>query len=114
MNIPNKNDNLELLKQLTDEEREAVKNIVKEMSTNGKSENLADIYYEDYEGIPVDLTTFLCDEKYLGKYTNKGKDIYETWKRELAYVHNPINFIDQWAITGSTRHAANRPLPLTH
>ena len=50
----------------------------------------------------VDLETFLCDEQYLGNYTNFGKDIYDTWKSELKYVHNPINFVDQWAITGST------------
>lgn len=100
----NKPANLDLLKELTDEEKEAVRQILKDVSKNGKSENLTDLYYEDYEEIPVDLETFLCDERYLGKYTNYGKDVYDTWKKELAYVHNPINFIDQWAITGSTRN----------
>ena len=69
---------------------------------NGKSDNLTDLYYEDYEEIPVDLETFLTDDMYLGNYTNHGRDIYETWKKELKYVHNPMNFVDQWAITGST------------
>ena len=94
--------NLQLLNSLTEEEKVAVKNIIKEIAKTGKSEQLKDLYYEDYEEIPVDLETFLCDEMYLGKYTNYGKDIYDTWKKELAYVHNPINFVDQWAITGST------------
>ena len=94
--------NLQLLNSLTEEEKVAVKNIIKEIAKTGKSEQLKDLYYEDYEEIPVDLETFLCDEVYLGKYTNYGKDIYDTWKKELAYVHNPINFVDQWAITGST------------
>ena len=69
---------------------------------NGKSDNLTDLYYEDYEEIPVDLETFLSDDMYLGNYTNHGRDIYETWKKELKYVHNPMNFVDQWAVTGST------------
>lgn len=94
--------NLQLLNSLTEEEKVVVKNIIKEIAKTGKSEQLKDLYYEDYEEIPVDLETFLCDEVYLGKYTNYGKDIYDTWKKELAYVHNPINFVDQWAITGST------------
>lgn len=94
--------NLQLLNSLTEEEKVAVKNIIKEIAKTGKSEQLKDLYYEDYEEIPVDLETFLCDEMYLGKYTNYGKDIYDTWKKELTYVHNPINFVDQWAITGST------------
>lgn len=95
-------DNLDVINKLTEEEREKVKEILLQISNNGKSTELENMYYEDYEEIPVDLNTFLCEEKYLGKYTNYGKDIYDTWKKELAYVHNPINFVDQWAITGST------------
>ena len=93
--------NLEILNKLNDDEMQVVKNI-SQIADNGKSKELEDIYYEDYEEIPVDLTTFLCDEQYLGNYTNYGRDIYDTWKKELAYVHDPANFIDQWAITGST------------
>jgi hypothetical protein len=91
--------NLEILNKLNDDEMEVVKNILSQIADNGKSKELEDIYYEDYEEIPVDLTTFLCDEQYLGNYTNYGRDIYDTWKKELAYVHDPANFIDQWAIT---------------
>lgn len=96
------NSNTEILNKLSEDERKVVRQILLDVSSKGKSEKLTELYYEDYEEIPVDLETFLCDEMYLGKYTNYGKDIYDTWKKELAYVHNPINFIDQWAITGST------------
>ena len=102
MDKNDKNLNLQLLEKLTDDEKQAVRQILLDVSKTGKSSDLTDLYYEDYEEIPVDLETFLSDEMYLGKYTNYGKDIYDTWKKELAYVHNPINFIDQWAITGST------------
>ena len=96
------NSNTEILNKLSNDEKQMVRQILLDVSNKGKSETLTNLYYEDYEEIPVDLETFLCDEMYLGKYTNYGKDIYDTWKKELAYVHNPINFIDQWAITGST------------
>ena len=99
----NKNNNdVDILNKLTDDEKDVVRKILLDVSEKGKSDTLTELYYDDYEEIPVDLETFLCDEMYLGNYTNNGKDIYETWKKELAYVHNPINFVDQWAITGST------------
>ena len=94
--------NLDIFNSLSESEKLKVIQILKDINDNGKSEELKKLYYEDYEEIPVDLTTFLCNEQYLGKYTNYGKDIYDTWKKELSYVHNPANFIDQWAITGST------------
>lgn len=91
--------NLDIFNSLNESEKLKVIQILKDINDNGKSEELKKLYYEDYEEIPVDLTTFLCNEQYLGKYTNYGKDIYNTWKKELAYVHNPANFVDQWAIT---------------
>ena len=96
--------NKELLGTLSEEEIQKVKNILLQVSDKGKSRDLTDLYYEDYEEIPVDLETFLCSETYLGHSTNYGKDIYETWKKELNYVHNPINFVDQWAITRFYRY----------
>lgn len=100
--MKNSNDNANVLTELTEEEKLKVRQILLQISEQGKSSELKDLYYDDYEEIPVDLETFLCDDVYLGNYTNHGKDIYETWKRELRFVHNPINFVDQWAITGST------------
>ena len=90
---------LQELSKLTPEEIQKVEEILAELVEDGKSEELNDLYYEDYEEIPVDLNTFLCDEMYLGKYTNYGKDIYDTWKKELEYVHNPNTICEQWAIT---------------
>ena len=102
MNISDNSTNLHTLQNLTDEEKLVLKQILNSISNEGKSEELTELYYKDYEEIPVDLETFLTDDTYLGNYTNHGKDIYDTWKQELKYIHNPMNFIDQWAITGST------------
>lgn len=93
--------NLQILNKLSEDEKQMVRQILIDVSDKGKSENLTELYYEDYDEIPVDLHTFLTSDVYLGAYTNHGKDIYETWKNELNFVHNPINAIDQWAITGS-------------
>ena len=102
--MQDKNNNIELLTKLSDDEKDIIKQILLDMSEQGTSDTLKDLYYDDYEEIPVDLWTFLSEEQYLGNYTNYGKDIYETWINELKYVHNPMNFVDQWAITGSTRN----------
>ena len=51
-------ENLKMLSSLTAEEREAVHKILAEVSENGKSENLTNLYYEDYEEIPVEDTEF--------------------------------------------------------
>ncbi len=99
--------NLKILQTLTEDELMKVKDILGEIAENGKSKELKDLYYEDYEEIPVDPYTFLTADQYLGKYTNNGKDIFDTWVKEIQYVHNPINAIDQWAITGSIRYWEN-------
>jgi len=99
--------NLELLDKLTPEERAVVKQILVDVSNKGKSKNLTELYYEDYDEIPVDLYTFFTSDVYLGAYTNHGKDIYETWKNEIQYIHNPINAINQWCITRKYRNWKN-------
>ena len=96
------NEQLEAISALSDEELEAVKAILNDISENGTSEMYDAINLADYEEVPVDLWTFLSRDDLLGRYTNGGKDIYQTWVNELKYVHNPANFVDQWAITGST------------
>ena len=79
-NISNNNDNnkLNFIASLTTDEQEKVKEILNEINTKGKSDTLDDLYYDDYEEIPVDINTFLDNPLYLGNYTNNGKDIYET------------------------------------
>lgn len=79
-NTSNNNDNnkLNFITSLTTDEQEKVKEILNEINTKGKSDTLDDLYYDDYEEIPVDINTFLDNPLYLGNYTNNGKDIYET------------------------------------
>ena len=57
----------DILQGLSDTERQEVLKILGEFSNEGNSKSYEDLLYEDYEEIPVDINTFLHDEKYLGK-----------------------------------------------
>ena len=59
--------NLEQLNNLSPEERALALEILKEYSQDGYSALLEDLKYSDYEEIPVDIITFITEEKYLGR-----------------------------------------------
>ena len=59
--------NLEQLNNLSPEERALALEILKEYSQDGFSNLLEDLKYSDYEEIPVDIMTFISDERYLGR-----------------------------------------------
>ena len=70
-----------LLSRLDEDELNAISSILNEMSS-GNSSSLSNLYYEDYEEIPVDFITFLTDDNYLGKPTKQGTLVYDFWKKE--------------------------------
>jgi len=49
---------------------------------------LDSLYKMDYKERPVDVETFICDPRFLGKITSKGRTIYNVWKKELNIVLN--------------------------
>lgn len=55
------------LEGLTEQERQVALQILKEYSTEGKSETYDDLIKEDFKEIPVDIETFLTDDNYMGK-----------------------------------------------
>ena len=59
--------NLEQLNSLSPEERALAIEILKEISQDGQSALLEDLKYSDYEEIPVDIMTFITEERYLGR-----------------------------------------------
>ena len=61
------NDIQDKLKNLSKAEREYALKIMREMSRNGNSQTYKNLLYSDYEEIPVDIETFLKDDRYLGK-----------------------------------------------
>ena len=59
--------NLEALNNLSPEERALALEILKEYSQEGYSTLLDDLKYSDFEEVPVDIMTFISDERYLGR-----------------------------------------------
>lgn len=74
------------LKQFDEEEQKILLQILKELSTEGKSKTLENLWLDDYEEIPVDIDTFLDDPYYLGI---AGRSIYPSWREELRKIFDP-------------------------
>ena len=58
---------LSALNSLSPEERALALEILKEYSEDGQSALMEDLKYSDYEEIPVDIMTFISEERYLGR-----------------------------------------------
>lgn len=58
---------IDAFKNLSDEEKALALQILQQMATNGESEILDDLKFSDFDEIPVDIDTFLDDDRYLGK-----------------------------------------------
>lgn len=58
---------LSILDSLSPEERKLALEILNELSESGESALFNDLKYEDFEEVPVDIMTFISDERYLGR-----------------------------------------------
>ena len=103
--------NLELLNSLSPEERALALEILKEYSQEGQSSILEDLKYSDYEEIPVDIMTFISDERYLGRglyivddFTGERKcTVFPYWLDKLQEIF-PDNLTTRYntvILTGS-------------
>lgn len=77
------------IESLTPEERSVLFDILREVSETGTSELLSNLWKYDYEEIPVDIETFICDPLYLGRSTNEGRAIYPFWLETLKRLYSP-------------------------
>lgn len=59
-------ENIEELKNLSEEERKVALEIMQQFSISGQSKLYNDLKYADFDEIPVDIETFLHDKRYLG------------------------------------------------
>lgn len=89
----------EELESLTDQERELLLNMVNELTSYGSSNTLKSIWYEDYEEIPVDIDTFVDDERYLGSAL--GDTIYPFWRGVLRKLFAPGAKYFECILTGA-------------
>lgn len=86
-----------------DEEKEYLIKILEELSTYGTSETYSNLWLEDYKEIPVDIDTFLEDDRYLGRVTRNGQAIYPYWRTAYHDVFDDVNKYTQVILTGATR-----------
>ena len=82
------NNNLENIKldTLNPEEKELMLKILKELKETGKSDTLIKWKYKDYNEVPVDIETFLTDDKYLGipwKDAQGKSKLFPFWLEQL-------------------------------
>lgn len=84
MNDILKNINLD---DLNEEERTLLLNMINEMKTTGSSDTLKNLWYQDYDEIPVDIDTFIEDPYYLGNAL--GDTIYPFWRQQLREIFRP-------------------------
>ena len=71
---------------LSEKEKEIALKILQEYSNTGKSETYNSLLYEDYKEIPVDIITFISDDRYLGnawKDANGKLKLYPFWQDKL-------------------------------
>ena len=77
------------LNNLSEKERELALQILKEMSQKGTSQTYEDLKYSEYKEIPVDIETFLTDDRYLGQAwkdaAGKSK-LYPFWLERLKEI----------------------------
>ena len=77
------------LNNLSRKEQELALKILKEMSENGNSQIYEDLKYAEYKEIPVDIETFLTDDRYLGqawKDTTGKLKLYPFWLERLKEI----------------------------
>lgn len=73
---------LSLLDGLSEDEKKYTLQILKELSNSGSSKTYDNLRYIDYKEIPVDIETFLTDDRYLGipwKDKNGKLKLYPFW-----------------------------------
>ena len=64
------------LEGLSEQEKQAVLQILDEYSKDGASKLLSELEWADWDEIPVDITTFLHDKRYLGNALYDRDGVY--------------------------------------
>lgn len=99
-------DEQDLYKNLNDDEKLALEQILKEMKV-GSSETYEALLYSQYDEIPVTLDEFIDNPEYLGASTDNGKSLYPYWRNALHKIveggKNYTEIIFAGCVEGSTR-----------
>ena len=85
--------------ELSENEKQAVVEILNDVSKNNSDDLYDQLYYQDYDEIPVDFETFISDDRYLGKTTRHGEFLYQFWHEESKKIFARTD-INEVALTG--------------
>lgn len=81
--------NLDELQNLSDKEKEYAIQILKQLSEEGSSELYEELIYQDFKERPVDIITFIKDNRYLGKawHLSDGTcKLFPFWEEKLQEI----------------------------
>lgn len=67
---------------------------------SGDTSIISDLYYKDYDEVPVSFTQFISDDNYLGKSTRQGTFLYPFWISEVSKIFTMTDTINEVALTG--------------
>lgn len=84
--------------ELSESERQVVDEVLKEIAS-GSLDTYDQLYYSDYDEIPVDFLTFITDDRYLGKSTRHGQFLYPFWRNEIPRIFSAN--VSEVALSGS-------------
>ena len=88
--------------ELTEEEQQIVIQILQEFTENdGFSKTLDEMWKADYEEIPVDIMTFICEDRFIGRSTRQGTTIYPFWKGEFKEIFDTSKEYQEIVLTGA-------------
>ncbi len=90
----------DIFNSMSAEEKEAVMQILND-AKSGNTDIYASIMSEDYEEVPVDIDTFIEDNRYIGKTTRQGSTIYPYWRKVLRNIFDPKNHYTEIVFTGA-------------
>lgn len=91
----------EQFNKLNVEEQKLVLTILDELSRTGKSETLDDVWYQDYNEIPVSIKEFITNPYYLGKSTRNGESIYPYWRQKYNEIFDESLGYEEIVLTGA-------------
>lgn len=101
LQLANAGINPDAYNKLSEEEKSVVDQVLEELATGELSKTYENLYYADYDEIPVDFVTFIKDDNYLGKSTRNGTFLYDFWKKELSHIFAHLDTINEVALSGS-------------
>ena len=90
-----------IMSTLNPDEQAAVKRILEEYASKGKSETLSTLYNTDFYEIPVDIDTFIESDEYAGWFTSNGKKIFPYWRDKLRDIFDESKNFSEIVLGGS-------------